>query len=115
MDTSNDPLTKRSGTLVFDLTCRLLCSNHDGRVLFMGEDKAVPTQASPDIAFDVKRLCFRLKKLADSVETDGATLDKRQVPSIAATSSDQRYRLEGSLLMDETTKRTCLLVKVQNE
>ena len=115
MDTSNDPLTKRSGTLVFDLTCRLLCSNHDGRVLFMGEDKAVPTQASPDIAFDVQRLCFRLKKLADSVETDGATFDKRQVPSIAATSSDQRYRLEGSLLMDEATKRTCLLVKVQNE
>ena len=115
MDTLNNPLTKRSGTLVFDLKCRLLCSNHDGRVLFMGEDKAVPAQGSPDIAFDVKRLCFRLKKLADSLATDGGTFDKRHVPPIAATSSDQRYRLEGSLLVDEATQRICLLVKVQNE
>ena len=114
MDTSKDSLPKRSGTLIFDLECRLLCSNDDGRVLYMGEGNAVPAQGSPDIAFDIKRLCFRMKKLADSVAIDGATFDKRRVPPIAVISSDQLYRLEGSLLVDEVTNHTCLLVKVKN-
>jgi DNA-binding CsgD family transcriptional regulator len=99
---------------VFDLKCRLLCSNYDGRVLYVGEG-AGPGQASPDIAFDIKRLCFRLKKLADTVKTDGATMEEIDGPPIVMTSSDQRHRLEGSLLVDEVTNHTCLLVKVKTE
>jgi DNA-binding CsgD family transcriptional regulator len=114
VDTSNDSSPKRSGTLVFDLKCQLLYSNYDGRVLYIGEGTGAP-QASPDIAFDIKRLCFRLKKLVDSATTDGATFDKRRVPPIAVTSSDLRYRLEGSLLVDEVTKQACLLVKAEKE
>ena len=77
MDTSNDSSPKRSGTLVFDLKCQLLYSNYDGRVLYIGEGSGAP-QASPDIAFDVKRLCFRLKKLAGT--------------AILSTSARQRER-----------------------
>jgi DNA-binding CsgD family transcriptional regulator len=115
MDRPSDSLPKRSGTLVFDLKCRLLCSNDDGRLLYMGEGNAPLAQASPDMAFDIKRLCFRLKKLADAMATDGATVDEPRVPPIVVTSSDQRYRLEGSLLVDEITNHPCLLVKVKNE
>ena len=115
MDTSTDSSPKRSGTLVFDLKCQLLYSNYDGRVLYIGEGNGAAPQAPPDIAFDIKRLCFRLKKLVDSVATEGGTFDKRRVPSIAVTSSDLRYRLEGSLLADEGTKQACLLVKVEKE
>jgi DNA-binding CsgD family transcriptional regulator len=101
--------------LVFDVKCRLLCSNYDGRVLYLGEGNPDPGQPSPDIAFDIKRLCFRLKRLADSIGTDGATFHTLNAPPIVVTSNDQRYRLEGSLLVDEITHQTCLLVKVKTE
>jgi DNA-binding CsgD family transcriptional regulator len=110
-----DVVSEPSGTLVFDLKCRLLCSNHKGRVLYIGESTNGPRQPSPDIAFDIKRLCFRLKKLADSIGTDGAAFDRLNGPPIVVTSNDQHYRLEGSLLADEVTHRTCLLVKVTPE
>ena len=113
--TSQDSLPRRSGTLLFDLKCRLLCSNHDGRVLYTGEGDTGAAQATPDIAFDIKRLCFRLKRLADSVGPGAATLDKLSGPPIVVMSGDQRYRLEGSLLVDEATNHTCLLVKVRTE
>jgi len=110
-----DVVPEPSGTLVFDLKCRLLCANYDGRVLYIGEGTPDPSQPSPDIAFDIKRLCFRLKRLADSIGTDVATFDKLNGPLLVATSNDQQYRLEGSLLVDEVTHQTCLLVKVKPE
>ena len=113
MEKSLDSVPQRSGTLVFDVKCRLLCSNYDGRVLYIGEGN--PGEPSPDIAFDIKRLCFRLKRLADSIGTDGAIVQPLNSPPIVVTSNDQRYRLEGSLLMDEVTHQTSLLVKVKTE
>ena len=108
-----DFVSEPSGTLVFDLKCRLLYSNYDGRVLYTGE--GTPGLGQPDIAFDIKRLCFRLKRLADSIGSDGTTFDKVNGPPIVVTSNDQHYRLEGSLLVDVVTNRTCLLVKVTPE
>jgi len=113
--TSHDHSTQRSGTLLFDLECQLLHSNYDGRLLYTGEGSGVPSQVGPDIASDIKRLCVRLKKLAESLATDGAMFEEHRVLSIAETSSDLRYRLEGSLLADEVTKQVCLLVKVAKE
>jgi len=115
VEKSLDSVPERSGMLVFDVKCRLLCSNYDGRVLYLGEGNPDPGQPSPDIAFDIKRLCFRLKRLADSIGTDGATFHTLNAPPIVVTSNDQRYRLEGSLLVDEITHQTCLLVKVKTE
>ena len=115
MEKSLDSVPERSGMLVFDVKCRLLCSNYDGRVLYLGKGNSDPGQPSPDIAFDIKRLCFRLKRLADSIGTDGATFHTLNAPPIVVTSNDQRYRLEGSLLVDEITHQTCLLVKVKTE
>jgi DNA-binding CsgD family transcriptional regulator len=113
--TVHDLSTQGSGTLLFDLTCQLLHSNYDGRLLYTGEGSGASSQVSSDIASDIKRLCVRLKKLAESLVTDGATFDENRASSIAATSRDLRYRLEGSLLVDEVTKQVCLLVKVEKE
>jgi DNA-binding CsgD family transcriptional regulator len=110
-----DFVSEPSATLVFDLKCRLLCSNHEGRVLYTGEGTPGLDQPGPDIAFDIKRLCFRLKRLADSIGTDGPTFGKLNGTPIVVTSNDQHYRLEGSLLVDEVTNRTCLLVRVSPE
>ena len=115
MGTSHDLSTQRSGTLLFDLECHLLHSNYDGRLLYAGDGSGAPSQVGQDIASDIKRLCVRLKKLAESLVTDGAMFEEHRVLSIAETSSDLRYRLEGSLLADEVTKQVCLLVKVEKE
>ena len=115
MGTSHDLSTQRSGTLLFDLKCQLLHSNYDGRLLYTGEGSGASSEVHSDIASDITRLCVRLKTLAESVMTDGPTFEENRVSTIAATSSDLRFRLEGSLLVDEVTKHVCLLVKVEKE
>ncbi|MER3425022.1 MAG: hypothetical protein C4293_19110 [Nitrospiraceae bacterium] len=102
------------GILVFNLKGQVLYSNYDGRILYLGERDGTAPSASTDISFDVKRLCFRLKKLADASSIDGSTFEKcRALPIV--TSGDPHYRLEGSLIVDEVTNQPHILIKVEKE
>ncbi|WP_447973543.1 response regulator transcription factor [Nitrospira sp. Kam-Ns4a] len=105
---------KQSGILVFDLRCQLLYSNFEGRLLHgYGKNGDAPVMEH-DLAFDIKRLCLRLRKLIGTSPGD-AHPDRFETESLTVPVGDVNYRLEGSVLSSELSKEPCILIVVEEE
>lgn len=105
---------KQSGILIFDLKCQLLYSNHEGRLLHghTGNGEAFPPDQ--DLAFDIKRLSLRLKKLIGASPSDFHP-EKLKPEVLTVTAGDVNYRMEGSVLVSESLKEPCILIVVEEE
>lgn len=105
---------KQSGILIFDLKCQLLYSNHEGRLLHghTGNGEALPPDQ--DLAFDIKRLSLRLKKMIGASPADFHP-EKIRPETLTVTAGDVNYRLEGSVLVSESLKEPCILIVVEEE
>jgi len=104
-----------AGTLIFDMKCQLRYSSYGGRLLYVGDSKQDPRLAGQDISFDIKRLCCKLKKSADAQPQQAGSEDPSRSAPIAIASPTLRYRLQGSLIVDELTKDICYLILIQAE
>src|SRR5438094_328375 len=111
-DLREDVSQKQPAILVFNLQSSLLCSNAAGRAILLKRREPDDPHGDHDIGLEIKRLCFRLKKLADSQAGRETPPNECCVTPVLITAGDVRYRLEGALLCDEQTKQMCIMVKV---
>lgn len=104
---------KQSGILIFDLKCQLLFSNHEGRLLHSSTRHGDAPVMEQDLAFDVKRLCLRLKKMIGA--PGESQPDKLRPETLTVTAGEVNYKLEGSILASESSKEPCILITVEEE
>ena len=114
-DLKNNSHEKTTGILIFDLNCHLMYSNHDGRLLYGGVSEPVTPSLENRISFEVNRLCFRLKKVADSQLGEAAVFEKSRLTIFSTTSGNIGHRIHGSLIADEMTKKPCVFIQIEVE
>lgn len=98
-----------------DLKCRILYANPGGRALYGNVGEPTKSLDTNTINFEVHRLCFKLKQMAEAQRAGGIAVVTKPISCFAIGPGNLRHKINASFIAKESTKEPCILVLVEAE